>query len=116
METDDTELYILPIPPLSPQFLENASSISAQSGAELAELAYSLLYSSSGGRVCLREKDQILPTVSFQLGHDTIVSAGTGSRKTLQILNAALLNPGKIVLVLSPLLKLQNTMVDIFLP
>lgn len=110
MDIDTLESYDPPIPSLSSSIISQASELSVQ-GLEIAELAYGLIYSASGGRVCLREKDQILPTVSLQLGHDTLISAGTGSGKTLQILTAALLNPGKIILVLSPLLKLQNTMV-----
>lgn len=114
MDIDDIGPHAAFIPSLSPQFLETAAGLSATAGSDLAELAYGLMYSSSEGKICLREKDQILPTVSLHLGHDIIMSAGTGSGKTLQILTAALLNPGKIILVLSPLLKLQNTMVTQF--
>lgn len=106
------------IPVLSDSFLDSAATVTEgkPSGSDCALLAYALVYSASGAQVCLREKDQILPIVSYHHGHDTLVSAGTGSGKTMQIIAAALLNPGGIILVLSPLLKLQNTMVSLCFP
>ncbi|EIM83909.1 uncharacterized protein STEHIDRAFT_113146 [Stereum hirsutum FP-91666 SS1] len=43
------------------KFLETAADLSATAGSDLAEPAYGLMYSSLEGKICLREKDQILP-------------------------------------------------------
>ena len=102
MSTDQIQPDEAYITSLSLRFLDLAAKISTDAGPVLAETTYTLMYSSYGGNICLCERDQILPAVSLRLGQNTILSAGTGSEKTLQILSAALLNPGKTILVLSP--------------
>ena len=58
-----------------------------------AELAYALVYSATKGHICLQE-DQITAAIYFHEQHDTAVGGGG----TMQIVAAALLNPGKVIL------------------
>ena len=103
------EDHLLPIHAISSAFIQKIGLISP-TARDTAELAYALVYSATKGRICLRE-DQILAAVHFHEKHDTVVIARTGGGKTMQIVAAALLNPGKIILVMSPLKRLQDSMV-----
>ncbi|KAA1470544.1 P-loop containing nucleoside triphosphate hydrolase protein [Dentipellis sp. KUC8613] len=98
------------LPALSLRFRQSLAKIS-DSAVQIAEQAYTLAYKSSNGKIILRE-DQIITAVYFQEGRDSIKIARTGSGKTMQIIITALLNPKRIVIVLSPLKRLQQAMVD----
>ncbi|KAI0312339.1 hypothetical protein OF83DRAFT_1176741 [Amylostereum chailletii] len=106
-EGPDDSFFLRPIPALSTGFLEKLDGISS-TAAENMQLAYGLVYSAC--MILLRE-DQLLATANYHEGLDTVLVARTGSGKTMQIIIAALMNPpGKIVLVMSPLKRLQNSM------
>ncbi|KAI0261461.1 P-loop containing nucleoside triphosphate hydrolase protein [Gloeopeniophorella convolvens] len=72
---------------------------------------YSRVYSASGGNIRLRE-DQLISAIHFYEGRDVIHVSRTGSGKTMQIVIAALMDPKIAVLVLSPLMRLQESMAD----
>ncbi|TFY83471.1 hypothetical protein EWM64_g542 [Hericium alpestre] len=111
--TQDSTLAVdtlVPIPPLSQDFLRTLDIVSDMAVGN-ALLFYSRVYFSSGGKIILRE-DQILAGVRYHERQSVIKIARTGSGKTMQIIIAALMNPRQIILVLSPLLRLQDSMVD----
>lgn len=101
---------LFPIPPLSHTFLDSLDDVS-DTARKNGLHVYWLVYISSSGRICARE-DQILVAVHLQQGRDSVKLARTGSGKTLQIIMAALSNPkGSMVLVMSPLKRLQTAMI-----
>ncbi|VDB83064.1 unnamed protein product [Peniophora sp. CBMAI 1063] len=80
--------------------------------AELASQVLRKVYAASGECKIVLRDDQGIAAARLALGHDTFHIARTGSGKTLQIIAAALLNPGKLILVFSPLLALQANTVE----
>ncbi|KIM52659.1 hypothetical protein SCLCIDRAFT_47169, partial [Scleroderma citrinum Foug A] len=60
----------------------------------------------SGGKIVPREF-QLEATLSVLHGRDSVITAGTGSGKTLCIIIPILLRPDKITITVSPLKRLQ---------
>ena len=83
---------LAPIPPLSQDFIRTLDTVSNTAVGD-ALLFYSRVYFSSSGKIILRE-DQILAGVHYHERQSVIKVARTGSGKTMQIIIAALMNPG----------------------
>ncbi|KAI0309763.1 P-loop containing nucleoside triphosphate hydrolase protein [Amylostereum chailletii] len=94
--------------PLSESLVSQLDAISS-TASENARAALRKVHSVTGGKITLRE-DQLLAAAYYNEGYDTVLVARTGSGKTMQIIIAALMNPKKVVLVLSPLKRLQDSM------
>lgn len=112
MDIDSSDQLHGPRIPFTQVFWDHLAVLS-NTAYKTALEAYSKVLGASpeNQRIHLRES-QVLPAVSYQEGHDVLYISDTGSGKTMQIIISALLNPDAIILVMSPLLRLQETMVS----
>ncbi|KAI0050887.1 hypothetical protein FA95DRAFT_1555144 [Auriscalpium vulgare] len=103
-------LHIYPLPePFSETFANDLHKISP-TAASTALLIFRAVYDASDGKACFRE-DQLLSAVQLESGLDGVCVTRTSSDKTMQLAASALLHPDAITLVLSPLKRLQHTIV-----
>lgn len=112
MDLDSPDQIHGPCVPFTQAFWDSLAGLS-RTAYQTALEAYSTVLAASpeNQRIHLRES-QVLPAVNYQEGRDVLYISGTGSGKTMQIIISALLNPDAIILVMSPLLRLQETMVS----
>lgn len=113
MDVDDTEAPFGPPIPFSQLFYDSLANISSTAYQTALRVFSAVLAASPPQKPIRLRDDQVVPAVHYEEGRDTLYISGTGSGKTMQIITTALLHPEAITLVMSPLMRLQHTMVSL---
>jgi ATP-dependent helicase YprA (DUF1998 family) len=87
------------------------SNLSASDTETVHKLCLLLYVASKGAK--LPRIFQLQATLALLAGRDSLINAGTGSGKTLCMVLPALLDPGFVSLVVSPLKRLQLLQVSV---
>ena len=78
-----------------------------------AQKVYATIYRESAGGICVRVW-QLQVMISMLKGRDVILSAGTGSGKTLTFILPLLADPIAFAMTISPLKRLQSAHVSYY--
>lgn len=112
MDVDEPEAPFGPAIPFSQSFYDSLADISL-TAYQTALRIFSVVLAASPPQKPIRLRDdQVVPAVHYEEGRDTLYISGTGSGKTMQIITTVLLHSEAITLVMSPLMRLQHTMVS----